>query len=291
MREKAIKRIIQEENLPEASKDSRPTLSFGDYFHDGQNVLADVTSWHASLHIAMRKADTITSQVLDLVDKHMLLGEPKDRMTSKDICTELRNIISQNQVQREKVPENVMAALLEVDEEAPSKAVDSAALREALGQGQSLIIPQDRKARKSKLLGLPLMKTAHRSKILKSELSEISVRPSMERPASRNSGSESSPTRELFNPVSIAPDAPNTSIHQLPTNQSTTSATARHTSSRKHKRTVSQRTLSQNVFQAREDIEKREKHNYLKRTRKDELLTKHFGGGNRDIVSPIWKTF
>lgn len=39
----------------------------------------------------------------------------------------------------------------------------------------------------------------------------------------------------------------------------------------------------QNVFQAREEVEKRDKHNYFKKTRKDKLLSRHFG--DRDIVS------
>ena len=43
----------------------------------------------------------------------------------------------------------------------------------------------------------------------------------------------------------------------------------------------------QDVWQAREEIRRREKGNILKRTRKDKLLTQYFSDGKRDLVSPV----
>ena len=48
-----------------------------------------------------------------------------------------------------------------------------------------------------------------------------------------------------------------------------------------------QRTDMQDVWQAREEIRRREKGNILKRTRKDKLLTQYFSDGKRDLVSSV----
>ena len=63
----------------------------GDHFHDGSKVLSTVADWHKYLKSMIRKADTVTESVLDLVEKGMLT-ESRFRMTSKALCDGLNEI-------------------------------------------------------------------------------------------------------------------------------------------------------------------------------------------------------
>lgn len=123
MREKAIRKITQEELSQQSSRKCSPALTEGDYFHDGQQVLADVTSWHALLRSASRKTDLITSQVLDQIDQKMLLENVEKRRNAKDIYRELRQILILSQSKPPRpIPESVVQSLLEFNEYAPPKA-------------------------------------------------------------------------------------------------------------------------------------------------------------------------
>lgn len=87
----------------------------GDRFHDGRHVLPAVKEWHNVLRDAMRKTDTVTSRVLDLVDEEMLLEDPSTRIPSKDLCVKLRQILNQAQAEpQEPIPKTIVDALLEV---------------------------------------------------------------------------------------------------------------------------------------------------------------------------------
>jgi hypothetical protein len=55
-------------------------------FHDGRNVLSDVTRWHKDLRRNIRPHDHITPGILDLIDDHLLQGDPKVRFDSKELC-------------------------------------------------------------------------------------------------------------------------------------------------------------------------------------------------------------
>jgi hypothetical protein len=293
VREKAIAKINKERSS-RSNIMQGPTFTptEGDSFHDGAQVLRDVTSWHSALRVALRATDTITSQVLDLVNDKMLLGDSSQRLKAKDICQELKQILSQSQAKPKKVlPESIIEFLIEVDEEAPSK---SGALANIY---QSLTVPQDRKTRKSKLLHLPLMKTTHRSEYLKSALSAQVAEPEEKQTVQKSPTQEDVAIRQQAPldsmPTSGAPDRSeyrdrnhfsetrdfrNNEAEYFPPTPSRTPAEVRP-----KKQQGSRTATPQNVFQAREAIEQREKHNYLKRTRKDGLLTRHFS--NRDIVS------
>jgi len=56
---------------------------------------------HCALYCS--KTDTITSLVLDLVDKHMLLGDPMKRFSAEKLCEELRNIFEKGEEGRSKL--------------------------------------------------------------------------------------------------------------------------------------------------------------------------------------------
>jgi serine/threonine protein kinase len=283
LREKAIADINRERSLrSNLMQGSAPIRTASDSFHDGAEVLRDVTSWHSALRCALRATDTITSQVLDLVDGKMLLGDSSKRLKAKDICQELKRILSQSQSRPKKViPESIIEFLIKVDGEAPSK---SGALADVY---LSLIVPQDRKTRKSKLLQLPLMKTTHRSEYLKSASSAQVAEPEEKQTAQQSPRQQDVSMRHQApqgsvlmhtDHVSSMRDLRNIGGGYFASMPLPASALVRHKQQQR-----SRTAPPQNVFQARDAIEKREKGNLLKRTRKDELLTRHFS--NRDIVS------
>ena len=300
MREKAVKKIMQEQESSRSLRSLAVTLNQGNYFHNGRDVLTDVRSWHELLRSALRKTDTITGQVLDLVDRKMLLGNVLERLSAKDICLQLRQISAQTQQHhRMQIPESIMEALLEVDEEAPSKFLDTVTFRAASELGQSLTVAEERRARKSKLQGFPLMKTTHRSEYLKSALAAQNAESEISETTYDNLSRVSQLRLERTLPYDprhgpLAPDQFHTPKH--PGNiqafynnrpysgspgTSTTLASFPHLKPRK-----STANAFQNVFQAREAIEKR-KHNLLRKKPKDELLSRYFC--NRDIVSSVQK--
>ena len=274
---------------------SKQPSGLGDTFHDSREVLPDVTSWHSLLRSALRETDTITSRVLDLVDGKMLLGDSRQRSKAEDICKDLKQILSENRAKPKRpMPESIMKALLEVDEEAPSKSAGMMSSQVSTSRRESLNIPQDRKTRKSKLLDQPLMKTTHRSERLKSALSartaEPEIKPSFyETPTEeivsvpRQASGVPDPS-SLQEKIVVRQDSEDTHFVQHRKSGHVHSFTPVSPTSTRPKLTgKSRRSTFQNVFQARQEVERREKHNYLRKTRKDQLLTKHFG--NRDIVS------
>ncbi len=91
----------------------------------------------------------------------MLIGDPKKRLTAKELCEQLRSIMKQSAAeQRIIVRENIKAYLLEVDDAALSKPRDSILVGIKTTSDRSVAIVESRKER---LLGLPLMKTTHRA--------------------------------------------------------------------------------------------------------------------------------
>lgn len=273
---------------------SKEHSRLGDTFHDSRKVLPDVTSWHSLLRSALRKTDTITDRVLDLVDGKMLLGDSRQRSKAKDICKDLKQILSENRAKPKRpIPENIMKALLEVDEEAPSKGAGMMSSQVSTSRRESLTIPQDRKARKSKLLDQPLRKTTHRSERLKSALSartaEPEIKPSLYATPTKETDSvqrqaSGVPDPFLQEKIVIRQESEDTPFVQHRKSGHVHSFTPISPTSTRPKLTaMSRRSTFQNVFQARQEVERREKHNYLRKTRKDQLLSKHFG--NRDIVS------
>ncbi|KAK8862219.1 hypothetical protein PGQ11_008454 [Apiospora arundinis] len=85
LRQNAIKQ------LRGSNSGRQPTAD--DAFHDGQEVLVAVTAWHNHLRSSMRKSDTITSKILDLVDTEMLRREPRERLSSIDLLLRFAEFI------------------------------------------------------------------------------------------------------------------------------------------------------------------------------------------------------
>lgn len=72
----------------EASSQSGSIRITGDFFHDSSKVLDAVIQWHRFLREHVRKSDSITGQVLDMIDE-MMFVKWEDRCSAKEICQRL----------------------------------------------------------------------------------------------------------------------------------------------------------------------------------------------------------
>lgn len=291
MREKAVSQSVPvpfQHQQPQRST----SISAGDYFHDGCRVLDVVTDWHKVLRNALRNTDTVTSGLLDIVDHKMLLGSANSRIKAKDLCSELKNIIAQSEAApRIKMPRNIMETLLEADRD----AVSSEPLGSESKPSEHLAGPDNRKARKSKLLEQPLIKTAHRSEGLKSVLASHHWQPAgRDRPTTKVAVQTGPSEQTRHGPSGVAPAHNRSPKVQLNAGISSHARTPimpevgqpafPSQQSKKPTRTPKTHT-PQDIFQAQEEIkarDKRDKHNIFGNQRKDKLLAKHFG--NRDLV-------
>ncbi len=96
------------------SQNQAVEVSQGDHFHNGHRVLEDVTNWHICLRTVLRKSDSITSQVLDLVDEDMLLGSAQQRINASRLCSRLDLILkSSSQASDPQLPDTIKAVLEE----------------------------------------------------------------------------------------------------------------------------------------------------------------------------------
>ncbi|KAK8006643.1 hypothetical protein PG991_012940 [Apiospora marii] len=111
--------------LRESEAQSQPTAA--DAFHDGQQVLPAVAEWHEHLRASMRKSDTITSEILDLVDTKMLQRTPQKRLASRELMNRLGRCVADvknthaEQIEREEVlplSDQIKAAVGQVEAEA-----------------------------------------------------------------------------------------------------------------------------------------------------------------------------
>ncbi|KAL9623131.1 MAG: hypothetical protein Q9160_002645 [Pyrenula sp. 1 TL-2023] len=91
LRKQATKTLRQKQGSGEDVND----VMADDAFHDGNNVLPEIGYWHEYLRRVVRASDPISCHLLDLVDKRMLLSEPHQRITSKDLCEELGKLVSE----------------------------------------------------------------------------------------------------------------------------------------------------------------------------------------------------
>ncbi|KAI9767404.1 MAG: hypothetical protein M1839_004508 [Geoglossum umbratile] len=273
MRQNAIDKLVAEQNPGSSTRNGVPSLIPGDYFHDGEKVLADVLEWHKFLRNGLRKTDTITDRVLNLIEGKMLLVGEK-RVSAENLCNDLGTILAQSRSESRipTPPETIIEALLEVDNEAPPNLTQPS-LEAVPGMGQ---LSSDRKTLKSRLL-VSLKKTTHRTQYLKSALhSAQTARPQAYSVMGKGApGQRRHDSGISFSPLHASAQLPN------PDSDRGMSVAPPTPTLAKTKSEMFVADTYQNVFQAREAIEKREKGNFLRQTRKDKLLSEHFK--DRDI--------
>ncbi|EXJ80449.1 serine/threonine protein kinase [Capronia coronata CBS 617.96] len=189
----------QREHQPDAIA---PTAH--DAFHNGRDVLPEVIHWHDYLSTIARRSDSLSRKVLGLVDRKMLLGNPKDRISSTDLCKELNNMLeaSDNDYKYPRkgtgTHQSVLTTLLEYDRGAPANTTEAArakssgterlapapysssnpvrySMRGATGSVESAArgsVPRKtrRFGKSERLENIPRGKTAHRADDLEREL-------------------------------------------------------------------------------------------------------------------------
>ncbi|KAL8820291.1 MAG: hypothetical protein Q9223_001457 [Gallowayella weberi] len=279
------RRIVGVAQVPSAPKrqkyaeSSISSISAGDYFHDGKQVLQDVTTWHKVLRSALRETDNVTSGLLDLVDQKMLLRSASSRIKAKDLCSELKQLVTRSQEgPRTEVPASITDTLLKMDKDAaftisPSRASNISPPSDA---------PEDRKARKSRLLEVPLMKTAHRSEGLNLYPTSDHTQPESGRVGGHSTAMSQALKSSANHSIDVSSIHPHQPRRPPPTSTPNVITPPVFPSQDTWKPARKPKTHPpQNVFQARKEIEKRDKHNFLRKEHKDELLKQYFG--NRDL--------
>lgn len=306
LRKKAVK-DYQSETPPDAT-DSSESQSSNDYFRDGHTNLSVVKSWHASLRMILRKTDTITSLVLDLVDDHMLLAEPLKRLPAKDLCIKLGEILEKGKTGQaelgKEIPQLIIDALGKLDDSVPARPPPKTPSEEASSDSHS-------RNAKSTRLEVPLMKTTHRSVAYKPEQLPTSPPLGSLAPMGEHEVLEED-AAEFHLPLrTAARDTP-----FLPINQRSIDELSQYTSSASQSifstpplkvpvasassnSIPSIRAPAQTAFQAKQELDKQSKKDSkifskvkkaLGRPTKDKVLSDHFV--NRDLVSfalRIWK--
>jgi hypothetical protein len=287
-RDSATRKIVDQRKV-QATAGEETKFVRGDFFHDGTDVLTDIRDWHNFLRRYLRQTDTITSQVLDLVENQMLKGAAEERIEAKALCTRLQDILTRYQKPeqpRQKLLGSIMQVLLQVDEEAPTRP--GASRQQPAGH----LVPltsQGRRASKSHQLDPPLMKTTHRSEYLKSALRTEGI--ALEVDAFRNeSNTDQPPTWRAFE-QSQGLQAPFDALSLgAPQRKDWTGSAHHRTNTVTLNRSVTGITAFgqapgqrryQDVFQTRDEIQKN-KSRILGKTKKDEFLKGYFT--NRDIV-------
>ncbi|KAI0128203.1 hypothetical protein F4776DRAFT_199282 [Hypoxylon sp. NC0597] len=153
-----------------------------DAFHNGVDVLPEIKEWHMHIRSLIRKSDTITGLILDLVDEKMLLKESARQSTSELLYPALIERLRDAQVyydqlveQRDVSPvtESVKEALLGV-EKLGSQPVESRLL-----YGKDIfLVPQARhqvkssRVNKSKRMDVIQGKVAHRQDALQPNITK-----------------------------------------------------------------------------------------------------------------------
>ena len=284
VRQRAIKKYIEAQRSQIESHNQITNVSEGDQFHNGREVLDAVTEWHKYLRTVIRKTDTITCQVLDLVDEKMLLGTPERRIKATDLCSKLDLILKAcPREKKPQLPETFMTLLGEIDEEESYHAANMRRSR-YIAQGDS---PSSKtvthSVRKSTFVERPL-KTTHRQSIWPDQSLRLQ---DGKYPEHQGLKLQTVPEQAHFTPDTFPTPQLPTTHHRIPSD-----ASAQRPLTRSRRSGTAKKHPPQNYFQACEAIEKREHKEKVDKFRvfskkddlRDGLLMSYFRG-TRDIVS------
>ncbi|OQU97590.1 Protein kinase domain-containing protein isoform 2 [Cladophialophora immunda] len=169
VRKAAIKRL-QEQALANQKANPRcPTAH--DAFHNGRTVLPEVIQWHNYLRSIVRTSDTISCEVLDLVETKMLLEDPRRRISSIHLCRKLKDIVRLAKVKMEEddmgreVDGSLLTDLYNFDKAAPANEAQAKEPKPVKSTKTS-----GRIGKSQRLDNIPPAKTAHRAEMLTEEL-------------------------------------------------------------------------------------------------------------------------
>ncbi|KAJ4379241.1 hypothetical protein N0V86_005286 [Didymella sp. IMI 355093] len=179
VREKALEGL-----LGTIKDDSHPLLQFlqvpahakpckVDCFHNGTEILPEVAGWHSLLKSSSRRTDPITAALVDLIGNRMLVKDPVERITSRDLCTELRKLVASAKRTMTKVHadetleartqrQHMEILLKGIDKDAAPEATEEQQPMRALAPAFVSGLPVNRSALKAHISNLALKKTSHR---------------------------------------------------------------------------------------------------------------------------------
>ena len=88
----SISTDISDTNASEKSENE--DIRGPEHFHDGKDISQAVKEWHTYLRHSLRTSDPVTSKILELVEKHMLQGNPKQRTDAVTLAALIKSTIS-----------------------------------------------------------------------------------------------------------------------------------------------------------------------------------------------------
>ena len=298
LRSKGIESLVRQQNNTASSSAPPLRLERGDYFHDGFDVLPEVSEWHTYLRHSVRIADTITCRVLDLLGQQngMLVGDPRMRMKSKEVCKQLDLISEGLSPPVSNVPAAISDFLRDGDDQNLSLNLAPSSVRTITESTEPKGPRQERRDKFLNFLDAPLMDN------YRSYLKPATVRPPFQSDDSHPLPSHddrasramvSSPGGVIPGPEFQDPNVPlGTPFTLRRPGTMTTMVSGLTDLSRDSKLTRSKKEHPQDVFQAREDmrakeLRRREKDVLarLKSKPKDSTLANYWG--DRDLVS-LW---
>lgn len=127
IREDAIRKL----NVSENSNRSPGAGLIGDAFHNGTTVLDDVTHWHDYLRRLVRRSDQMSPRILDLLDRFILLEDPKSRISSAELHEKLEDIVVLGERDADEldstlgpIANSILASIIDYNFQAPGSLED-----------------------------------------------------------------------------------------------------------------------------------------------------------------------
>lgn len=281
VRQRAIKMYIEAQRRQTESHNQTTNVSEGDQFHNGREVLDAVTMWHEYLRSVIRKSDSITCKVLDLLDKEMLLGTPEHRIKATDLCSRLRLIFISCPCEKgPQLPKLFMDLLGEIDEEESYHAASTRRSR-YIAQGDSSSSQTVTHGVRKLSVVEDSLKSTHRPLWPNQSLRHQDGKY----PEHQGLHLQTVPEQPHFTPKTFS--EPQLTHHRIPSDTS-----AQRPSTRSRRSGTAKRHPPQNYFQACEAIKKREHKEKIGKMRifskreedlRDGLLVSYFRG-RRDII-------
>jgi serine/threonine protein kinase len=282
LREAASRRVVRQQPQ-RASMLESPELGYGDYFHDGKDVLPEVTDWHKYLRNILRRTDRVTAQVLDVVDHYMFVQDPRKRWQSSEIYDKLYKISLGLEDPTSTVPQEIID-FISANEQGASGGPGAIYDKTVPPVNQDATVVRKRKDKKSKYLRPLIIKTEGPTAESSQAASTIDRSPLLppETPNRShinitNGPYYQSPTQSMSFSTITTYDRPETPLGKHPLEVVQIKPPAQATF----------RGKVQDIFQAHEEIEESERmRNKIKLMGKkpvDDYLAKHYQ--KRDIVS------
>lgn len=127
-------------------KSSPSNVEQSDSFHDGKDVLPEVTDWHTYLRAASRKTDTFTASILDIVDSDMLQADPRQRRDAASLCKIMsEKIHDHDYTPHLALPHTIEASLIRINDQELASEHSSVMIGGDSSSDETLRWPEDKR--------------------------------------------------------------------------------------------------------------------------------------------------